>query len=618
MRYGHFLFVFLLFSAASLHAQEWEPIGATSFEAIAGAEDGSLLLIRYPGAILRSTDTGVTWCEVYPGGARLLGFESPSPSLSPRGERSNNSEIVAYGDSGVAVVSLDSGRTWKPSAIGEAGEPSRYNPPPDSLHSPENGKINSYGFADSLYFAVGEPGLISVWDTASRRWREMHRAPYGRLEALPHASLEEASSAMRLAHAEFRTPAYGAIALGNQIFFTYDSGVTWKRSLVPDTSWVSALFLSDTFALAGMKDGSLYYITHSGDEYVRCDSVLYPSNVGGWGTQPLQDAATMQKSILQIGWKDSLNNGLFVLTDSVLYSLSADLHSSASYNLPLRMGERAIGASFPNPYVGFLLTDSTKLLDTLTSDGRDTTILRDTSYIYRSLDGGGAWALALNNIPGLSKMVFVNVHRGFACGANGILMRTDDSGSTWGHAYTRTKQNLRDVRFVNDSVGFTVGDSGTVLQTYTGGRSWRALPPEPSFTHPATEYDGIAFPNAHTVYVVAQGRGDKSEIKIPASVRMNWHRAQRNTLSVSARPDPSAGPVTFDILLAGTPTYGAMPELKVCDMSGKSLYDASGFETLSTNEWSVQADLTFLQPGPYTALVTFAGQQALAKFLIEH
>jgi photosystem II stability/assembly factor-like uncharacterized protein len=610
MRRNVFLLLLLL-QMVTLGAQQWEPIGTESFEALAGVEDGGLLLIQYPGAILRSTDTGVTWCEVYRGSARLMGIGRAQHVPT---------EIVAYGDSGYAVASTDSGRTWGPCSAGSiahdavlAGSPSPEVRGP--ARTPALQGINSYGFADSLWFAVGEPGLIEVWDTALHKWRELHRAPYAEhpftsggvgLEAPPYAN----SGAL----CEFHTPAYGAIAIGNQIYFTYDSGVTWKRSVVPDTSWVTALWLSDTCALAGMKDGSLYYITNFGDNYLRCDSILYSSNIGGWETQPLQ----VEKSILQIGWKDSLNNELFVLTDSVLYSLSADLHSSSSYNLPLRSGERAVGANFPSPYVGFLLTDSTKLLDTLTADNRDTTIIRDTSYIYRSLDGGGTWSLALNNIPGLSKMSFVNVHRGFACGANGLIERTDDSGSTWGRVASRTKQNLHDVQFVNDSVGYACGDSGTVLQTFNSGRFWRAIPPEAAFTHPTTEYESIAYPNAHTVYVIASGRGDKSEIKIPASFRMNSHRAQRNTLSVSARPDPSTGPVTFDIRIAGTPQYGAMPELQVCDMSGKSLYNASGFQTISTNEWSVEADLSFLQPGPYTALVTFSGQQALAKFLIQH
>ena len=54
MRYGLILFAFLFFAASSARSQEdeWEPIGATSFEAIAGVEDGGLLLIQYPGTVL--------------------------------------------------------------------------------------------------------------------------------------------------------------------------------------------------------------------------------------------------------------------------------------------------------------------------------------------------------------------------------------------------------------------------------------------------------------------------------------------------------------------------------------------------------------------------------------
>ncbi len=114
MRYRLFLFTVLVFISASARSQEeWEPIGAESFEAITSIEDGSLLLVRYPGAILRSADTGVTWCEVYHGSARLMGFR-----VEGKGERVTGEEIVAYGDSGVAVISRDSGRTWGPCSAG--------------------------------------------------------------------------------------------------------------------------------------------------------------------------------------------------------------------------------------------------------------------------------------------------------------------------------------------------------------------------------------------------------------------------------------------------------------------------------------------------------------------
>ncbi len=610
---GWSFFISALCLATILHAQPWEPVGGESFEAIAGVEDGSLLLVAYPGTILRSTDTGVTWSEVYRGSARLSGFG--------RAQHVPTDWVIAYGDSGYAIVSLDSGRTWNACSAGVlAGSPFPQLRGPagtPALHD----KINSYAFAGSLYYAVGEPGLMYVWDTISRAWRELHRAPYAENPVERGVGLEAPTYAESGAIIDFSTPACGAIALGNRMFFTYDSGVTWRETVLPDTNSISSFFLlSDTATLIGMIDGRLYYWNRSVDGYVRCDSILYspqnPSPFQGEGQG--RGRAEQEKSILQIGWKDAFGAELFVLTDSELYSLSADLHASSSYDLPLRPGERAVSASFPNPYVGFLLTDSVQRIDTITTDGRDTTMIRDTSYIYRSLDGGATWTLALKNIPGLTNMFFVNVKRGFACGANGLIMVTNDSGTTWGRAWSMTKQNLRSVRFVNDSIGYAVGDSGTVLLTQNAGRMWRPVPPEPIFTHPTTEYTSIAFPNPHTVYIISHDRGDKSTIKIPASFRINRRRQQRATLSVSARPDPSAGEVTFDIRLAGTPNYGAMPELKVCDMSGKSLYEASSFKTISTNEWNVDADLTSLQPGPYTALVTIAGQTALAKFLIQH
>ena len=429
-----------------------------------GVEDGSLLLIRYPGAILRSTDTGGTWSVVYEGGGRLMGFQSPSPGLSPTRERSN--VIVAYGDSGYAVSSSDSGRTWNVCSAGVPAGP-RASGKGEPAGTPALQGVISYSFADSINFAVGEPGLIYRWDTAARQWQVVHRAPYA--ENPPDPRPGDTSHANNLgAIIDYFNPAYGAIALDNRIYVTRDSGVTWMEDTVPDTNSIASFFLlSDTAALVGMKDGKLYY--KSNTSYLECDSILYASGTFAGETPEAQP----RKSILQIGWKDSLNNELFVLTDSELYSLSADLLTSASYHLSLRNGERAIGASFPNQYVGFLLTDSTQRIDTVTSDGRDTTLIRDTSYIYRSLNGGGTWALALKNIPGLSKMFFVSVSRGFACGGNGLVMCTYDSGSTWSRAWTMTRQILRDVRFLNDSVGYAVGDSGTVLFTYNAGRMWR-------------------------------------------------------------------------------------------------------------------------------------------------
>src|ERR1019366_5698976 len=150
--------------------------------------------------------------------------------------------------------------------------------------------------------------------------------------------------------------------------------------------------------------------------------------------------------------------------------------------------------------------DSLRRFDTLTSDGRDTTLLFDTCKVYRSLDGGATWNLMLKNIPGLASMYFENTKSGFVCGANGLIMHTEDTGSHWARAWTMTRQNLHDINFVNETTGYAVGDSGVVLLTQTSGRFWRPLPPEPLFTHPGTAYSGVAFSGKHIVFVVANDR----------------------------------------------------------------------------------------------------------------
>ncbi len=70
MRHSILLLLVLLAPACAV-AQTWVPNGYESFETLAGAADGSLLLVRAPGDILRSADTGATWQVVHRGGFRV-------------------------------------------------------------------------------------------------------------------------------------------------------------------------------------------------------------------------------------------------------------------------------------------------------------------------------------------------------------------------------------------------------------------------------------------------------------------------------------------------------------------------------------------------------------------
>jgi len=593
-------------------------VGAESFSAIASAEDGALLLLRYPGDILRSTDTGRTWQEVYRGGFRVWGIGY-----------SKSQALVAYGDSSEAVISVDSGRSWQ-AANGEwraascewqaDGRDSTLYPKPYTLY-PLPAGTNSVSFADSEWWAVGEPGLICVWDAANRRWKELHRAPFS-VEPDSRTAPPPSPLPLRFASQEgeskiaFSSAAHGAIAVGNRIYFTNDSAVTWSETSLPDTASISSFFLlSDTSSLVGMSDGLLYYGTAGArmtyPVFVRCDSILSDGQGAGWGTQPLQSL----HPIFQIGWKDKLDGDLFVLTDSLMYSVGTDLRSATNYPLALRAGERALAASFPDAYTGFLLTDSIRRFDTLTSDGRDTSFVFDTSFVYRSLDGGATWNIVLSDIPGLTNMYFENTKTGFLCGANGLIMHTEDTGAHWARAWTLTRQAMHDIRMVNESTGYAVGDSGVVLLTQTSGRVWRLLPPEPLFSHPGTAYTGVACSGEHTVYIVANDRCYTAAIPQPINFHPHWHWPERHTLSISERPNPSSGSVEFDI--RSTAKNSSEPGIRICGLDGKTISELSNMEIGIPGAWSAKADLSFLAPGAYTAIVTLDGVQAMCKFLIE-
>ena len=595
------LFALLILSKLAI-AQDWKPIGVESFEGIYGVVDGALLLIRYPGDILRSTDTGETWSVVFRGGDRVSGIAYSGP------------ELVAREDSDHVIISADSGRSWTVREEFHSITPA-IGPPPSPLPSTSSGQAllassqegefqrlhpipegtNSVGYADSACWVVGEPGMIARWD--GTKWRELHRAPY--------PVMDRDSSLVGI---DFASPEFGALIRQHSIYFTYDSGVTWRES-IPDSAPGSAhttrstissiFFIDDTGVLVGMSDGKLLFRSRSSGVWVQ-DTQIQNSH-----------------PILSIGWQDEYARQIFVLTDSELFTISADLQVATSSPLPIRSGERVRGLQFLNSYVGFLLTDSTTHHDTMTAERKDTTLLFDTSTIYRSLDGGGTWSAIVRGISGITSVSFLSPRHGEFCTRSGLIEYTNDSGSTWLRNWNATRKRLRDIQYVNDSVGFAVGDSGTVIFTSNYGESWRPLPPDPLFFHPSESYSAIAFPTPQTVWIAGATKGYHAPIKIPARYRISRRITPRASLSISVYPDPSSGPVTFDIRLSGRqPQYEEVPTLRICDLSGKSVFEGIRVQTVSSSEWSAEADLSFLQAGVYTVAASYGGQTSITKFLI--
>jgi gliding motility-associated-like protein len=63
----------------------------------------------------------------------------------------------------------------------------------------------------------------------------------------------------------------------------------------------------------------------------------------------------------------------------------------------------------------------------------------------------------------------------YACGINGVILKTTDGGITWSSQSSGTNQSLAFIYFTSVTNGMAVGDNGTVIRTTNGGLSWTPL-----------------------------------------------------------------------------------------------------------------------------------------------
>lgn len=61
------------------------------------------------------------------------------------------------------------------------------------------------------------------------------------------------------------------------------------------------------------------------------------------------------------------------------------------------------------------------------------------------------------------------------CGRKGMIMFSDNGGSSWTTQETPTEENINSISFANEFIGCAVGDKGTILITKNSGQNWAKI-----------------------------------------------------------------------------------------------------------------------------------------------
>jgi photosystem II stability/assembly factor-like uncharacterized protein len=95
------------------------------------------------------------------------------------------------------------------------------------------------------------------------------------------------------------------------------------------------------------------------------------------------------------------------------------------------------------------------------------------SLLLKTEDSGTTWNRVL--VPTKVELIhldFVNENKGWIVGEKGTILATEDAGGTWIAQTTKTDATIYSVDFRNDKEGIGVGSKGLILRTEDGGKNW--------------------------------------------------------------------------------------------------------------------------------------------------
>ncbi len=225
-------------------------------------------------------------------------------------------------------------------------------------------------------------------------------------------------------------------------------------------------------------------------------------------------------------------------------------------------------------------------------------------FAFGSLLAQHTWQMQETNVAGdLQAVSFINENTGIAVGNAGIVITTENGGTTWATRETGIFNDLNGVDFAADTKIFAVGSGGKVLMTEDLGQSWETV------VIPNVEYDllDVAFDKGSGRGVIT---GQTNAVIVTSDFGETWTVVQdgyMSTFYAASMPNQNVSVVMgwnsiFQPLLGYTLDWQTWDYQSFYPTWGGVFYEgrASGCKFLSENEGYV-VGIYFVPGGGFLA-----------------
>ncbi len=463
--YIFFVFTVILFSSPIKAQWIWQnpvPTGNV-LSAIKYINQSKAFIVGGGSTILCSTDSGNSW-TLAPAGkmGHLYDVDSYGEQL-----------IVAVGENGLIVKSVDGGITWTSKILPVQTNLLSISIISQSLMVAAGGSkiIKSTDGGDSWSVPTA-PELLQLRDVllvSTKIGYAVGSAVYRTTDAC------QSFIKMNLPYSDqFLSISYPSslaiyIASGRALYKSTDGGITWSNPAVfKDFTATKISFITNDLGYVIGSNGTVlkstdggvnwelisppvlqclngFTVTASGDLLVCGDAgIIYKQSSGNW------------KAVTEAVCRDQISSIHFI-------NATQGLACGAS-GLILKTSDG--GKTWNRKTTG--VNDSLKAVfqvSTLTA------FATGNNYLA-SNDGGNSWeTISFPTNSCMNAICFADQNNGYACGAFGSIVITTDGGKTWRQKISGTSNELNGICFIDKFVGFCVGQN-TILKTSDGGESW--------------------------------------------------------------------------------------------------------------------------------------------------